>query len=337
MTTTDKEKQPRIAKGTQVLEIQVLKLLEDAPGKSLLPSQLQSATGKTRDQVYAALVELRSQDHVEKIGNNWAISAPLERYIDWNHNLAKMMKLYELKIPTITIGPKGCGKTECIIQACSKLDRELFTVNLSLRTRESHILGRLDITEKNGTQVTTWKKGPLPLSMESGGIFYADELSAGEPDVLLRLDECLDGRRQLSYESETIKAHEDWWPTASINPQSTLGTKELPPQLLSRFTARLAFTYPDPITELKIVRAHTKFNGHKDELISVIGFFNNIRQTKELPYTPSIRETIAFARMLQADFEFRDCMELIAFNPMLHWDQESYNTIKELAVSQGLS
>ena len=50
--------------------------------------------------------------------------------------------------------------------------------------------------------------------MTEGNILYLDELNAAEPDVLLRLDEALDDRRQIvlkESEGQTIIAKEDWF------------------------------------------------------------------------------------------------------------------------------
>ena len=40
-------------------------------------------------------------------------------------------------------------------------------------------------------------EGILVKSMKEGNILYLDEINAAEADVLLRLDEALDDRRQL--------------------------------------------------------------------------------------------------------------------------------------------
>ena len=50
-----------------------------------------------------------------------------------------------------------------------------------------------------------------------------------EADVLLRLDEALDDRRQLvlkEAEGQTINADPNWSVVATINPLSHVGTKE---------------------------------------------------------------------------------------------------------------
>ena len=78
--------------------------------------------------------------------------------------------------------------------------------------------------------------------------------------MLLRLDEALDDRRQVvlkESEGQTITASKGWTVIATINPLSHVGTKELPPQLLSRFPVRLRLEYPPEEIELDIIRRHT--------------------------------------------------------------------------------
>ena len=95
--------------------------------------------------------------------------------------------------------------------------------------------------------------------MRDGGLLYLDELNAAEADVLLRLDEALDDRRQVvlkEADGQTITARDDWSVIATINPLSHVGTKELPPQLLSRFPVRIRLEYPPEDIELEIIKRH---------------------------------------------------------------------------------
>ena len=78
--------------------------------------------------------------------------------------------------------------------------------------------------------------------MKEVNILYLDEINAAEADVLLRLDEALDDRRQIvlkESDGRIVKAKDSWFVIATINPLTHVGTKELPPQLLSRFPVRI--------------------------------------------------------------------------------------------------
>ena len=103
----------------------------------------------------------------------------------------------------------------------------------------------------------SFNEGILIKSMREGSILYLDEINSAEADVLLRLDEALDDRRQIALKESTgevVKAKEDWFVIATINPLTHSGTKELPPQILSRFPVRISLEYPPEDVELSIVK-----------------------------------------------------------------------------------
>ena len=97
--------------------------------------------------------------------------------------------------------------------------------------------------------------------MKEGNILYLDEINAAEADVLLRLDEALDDRRQIvlkESDGQIVKAKDSWFVIATINPLTHVGTKELPPQLLSRFPVRIRLDYPPEDVEYQIIKKHVK-------------------------------------------------------------------------------
>ena len=133
--------------------------------------------------------------------------------------------------------------------------KKLDSINFSLRTRESHLVGSKTLTD--GT--VSFDEGLLVKSMRDGSMLYLDEINAAEADVLLRLDEALDDRRQIVLKEssgEIIKAKENWFVIATINPLTHSGTKELPPQLLSRFPVRISLEYPPEDVELEIIKKY---------------------------------------------------------------------------------
>ncbi len=108
--------------------------------------------------------------------------------------------------------------------------------------------------------------------MKRGDLLYLDEINAAEADVLLRLDEALDDRRQIVLKEATgeiVKAKENWFVIATINPLTHSGTKELPPQILSRFPVRIRLEYPPEEIELDIVKKYVSGN-HESEIIQAI-------------------------------------------------------------------
>ena len=71
-------------------------------------------------------------------------------YLDWNNALSVLNKAYETGLFALIIGPKGTGKTTLVRKFASQMKKELYSVNFSLRTRESHLIGtKLLIKEKS--------------------------------------------------------------------------------------------------------------------------------------------------------------------------------------------
>src|SRR5919199_1933098 len=199
-------------------------------------------------------------------------------YIDWNNALGVLGKAFETKLFVLIIGPKGTGKTTLVRKFASKLKKELYSVNFSLRTRESHLIGSKTLDKGD----VSFVEGILVKSMRDGSLLYLDELNAAEPDVLLRLDEARDDRKQLvlkEAEGQIINASDNWFVIATINPLSHVGTKELPPQLLSRFPIRLRLDYPPEEVELEIIKQHTTVeSSNLDEVKRSIKLANSLRE-----------------------------------------------------------
>ena len=257
-------------------------------------------------------------------------------YLDWNNAIEILEKAYKTGLFVLIIGPKGTGKTTLVRKFAFEMKKDLDSVNFSLRTRESHLVGSRTLDKGE----ISFVEGVLVKSMRSGTILYLDELNAAEADVLLRLDEALDDRRQLvlkEAEGQIIKAADDWFVMATINPLSHVGTKELPPQLLSRFPVRMRLEYPPEEVELDIVRRHVTIEESKvKDVKHAIQLAKNLREAaavEELYYSPSLRETIAFAKMLNTGLSGRRVAEVVYANAYDQWGQIEYQKVMDMITS----
>jgi nitric oxide reductase NorQ protein len=257
-------------------------------------------------------------------------------YLDWNNALEILEKAQKTSLFVLIIGPKGTGKTTLVRKFASRMKKELDSVNFSLRTRESHLVGSRTLDKGE----ISFVEGVLVKSMRSGTILYLDELNAAEADVLLRLDEALDDRRQLvlkEAEGQIVRATDDWFVIATINPLSHVGTKELPPQLLSRFPVRMRLEYPPEDVELDIVRRHVTIDESKvKDIRHAIQLAKNLREAaavEELYYSPSLRETIAFAKLLNTGLSGRRTAEVVYANAYDQWGQVEYQKVMDMITS----
>jgi len=257
-------------------------------------------------------------------------------YLDWNNAFDILEKANGSGLFVLIIGPKGTGKTTLVRRFASEMKKDLDSVNFSLRTRESHLVGSRTLNKGE----INFVEGVLVKSMRNGTLLYLDELNAAEPDVLLRLDEALDDRRQLvlkEAEGQVVRAADDWFVIATINPLSHVGTKELPPQLLSRFPVRLRLDYPPEDIELDIVSRHVTIDNSKvRDVKHAIQLAKNLREAaavEELYYSPSIRETIAFAKMLNTGLSGRQTAEVVYANAYDQWGQVEYQKVMDMITS----
>ena len=255
-------------------------------------------------------------------------------YLDWNNSVGVIDKAFEKGLFVLIIGPKGTGKTSLVREYTIQKSKELESINFSLRTRESHLIGTKNLVDGN----IGFDEGILVKSMKEGNMLYLDEINAAEADVLLRLDEALDDRRQVilkESDGQIIKAKDSWFVVATINPLTHVGTKELPPQLLSRFPVRIRLDYPPEDVEYQIIKKHVK-NPNESEVLRGIKLANILRQAasvEELYYSPSLRETIAFAKLLEDEMSVKQAAEIVFGNVYAQWGTVEFQKVNDIITS----
>ena len=255
-------------------------------------------------------------------------------YLDWNNAFEIIDSAFEKGLFVIIIGPKGTGKTTLVREYAMRKSKNLQSINFSLRTRESHLVGTKSLTDGN----IGFDEGILVKSMKEGNILYLDEINAAEADVLLRLDEALDDRRQLILKEsggEIIKAKDSWFVVSTINPLTHVGTKELPPQILSRFPVRVRLDYPPEDIEYQIIKRHVK-NPNEVDVLQGIKLANVLRQAsavEELYYSPSIRETIAFAKLIEGGVSAKQAANTVFGNVYSQWGNVEFQKVNDIITS----
>ena len=257
-----------------------------------------------------------------------------ESYLDWNNSIDILNKAYDANLFVLIIGPKGTGKTSLVRDFARIKGANLESINFSLRTRESHLIGTKTLT--NGT--VSFDEGILIKSMREGNMLYLDEINSAEADVLLRLDEALDDRRQVGLKESTgevVKAKDGWFVIATINPLTHSGTKELPPQLLSRFPVRISMEYPPEDIELQIVKKYVS-GDYDADILQGIKLANTLRQAaavEELFYAPSMRETIAYGKLLEKGTSSKEAASIVFGNVYTQWGSIEHQKVSDIITS----
>ena len=92
----------------------------------------------------------------------------IPEYLDWSNAFEILEKAHEQGIFVLVIGPKGTGKTTLVREFAKKQSMKLESINFSLRTRESHLVGSKSLSEGN----IEFDEGILIKSMKEGNMLY---------------------------------------------------------------------------------------------------------------------------------------------------------------------
>ena len=109
----------------------------------------------------------------------------------------------------------------------------------------------------------------------------------------------------------------------------------LPPQLLSRFPIRLRMDYPPEEKELEIVKKHVP-EADDETLQRGIKLANTLRQAasvEELYYSPSLRETIAYAKLIDKDMPPKKAAEIVFGNVYAQWGNIELQKVNDIITS----
>lgn len=121
--------------------------------------------------------------------------------------LKNVILALELNIPCYVWGHKGSGKSELFEQIAARTGRPFMRVQHTVNTEESHIVGQW--TVKDGH--TVFELGPLPLAMQFGWVYCADEYDFALPSVLSVYQAVLEGKSLVIKEADAanriIKPH----------------------------------------------------------------------------------------------------------------------------------
>ncbi len=103
-------------------------------------------------------------------------------------------------------GLHGTGKSTHIEQIAARLNWPCLRINLDGHISRFDLLGKDAITIKEQKQVTTFKQGMLPWSIENPVALVFDEYDAGRPDVMFVIQRLLesDGKLTLLDQNKVI-------------------------------------------------------------------------------------------------------------------------------------
>ena len=106
-------------------------------------------------------------------------------------------------------GYHGTGKSTHIEQIAARLNWPCIRVNLDSHISRIDLIGKDAIVLKDGKQITEYREGILPWSLQRPVALVFDEYDAGRPDVMFVIQRVLEsqGRMTLLDQNKVLRAH----------------------------------------------------------------------------------------------------------------------------------
>ena len=226
------------------------------------PSKKTSSKKKVSEPVVDSTLSL-AKGTVEKVSN---VPEKDSLFVPQGHfksveSVIKSKKFY----PVFVTGLSGNGKTFMVEQACAKLKRDMYRVNITIETDEDDLLGGFRLV--NGE--TVWFDGPVVEAMKSGGVLLLDEVDLASTKIMC-LQPVLEGKGIfLKKINEWVKPVDGFNVIATANTKGKgddtgnfIGAGVLNEAFLERFPICLEADYPTESTEVKILDKVFDSAGH---------------------------------------------------------------------------
>ena len=180
---------------------------------------------------------------------------------------------FEFNKRVLIQGYHGTGKSTHIEQIAARLNWPCIRVNLDSHISRIDLIGKDSIVLKEGKQVTEFKEGILPWSIQNPVALVFDEYDAGRPDVMFVIQRVLesDGSFTLLDKNKVLNQHDFFRIFATTNTiglgdTSGLyhGTQQINQGQMDRWNIVSTLNYLPFDKELEIILAKNKFLNSKD-------------------------------------------------------------------------
>ena len=161
-------------------------------------------------------------------------------------------------------GYHGTGKSTHIEQVAARLNWPCVRVNLDSHISRIDLIGKDAIVIKDNKQVTEFKEGMLPWSIQNPVALVFDEYDAGRPDVMFVIQRVLEveGKLTLLDQNKVITPHPSFRlfstsNTVGLGDTTGLyhGTQPINQGQMDRWHIVSTLNYLDPDLELRVVLA----------------------------------------------------------------------------------
>ena len=236
-------------------------------------------------------------------------------------------------------GLHGTGKSTHIEQIASRLNWPCVRINLDGHISKIDLLGKDAIILENNQQITTFKEGLLPWSIQNPVILVFDEYDAGRPDVMFVIQRILEasGKLTLLDQNKIIKPHKYFRIFATSNTVGLgdsagiyHGTQQINQGQIDRWNIVCSLNYLEPKIEEKIILKKVKnLNKVQKKYVSqMVKLANLTRQgfrDSDISTLMSPRTSITWAENLLIFDDLEEAFKLTFLNKCEESDKEIIN------------
>ena len=210
-------------------------------------------------------------------------------------------------------GYHGTGKSTHIEQVAARLNWPCVRVNLDSHISRIDLIGKDAIIIKDGKQITEFKEGVLPWSIQNPVALVFDEYDAGRPDVMFVIQRVLEseGTFTLLDKNKVIIQNSNFRLFATTNTIGLgdttglyHGTQQINQGQMDRWNIVTTLNYLDFDKELEIVLAKNK----------------NMNNTKG---KEKISNMIKVASLTRKGFIAGDISTVMSPRTIIHWAENS--------------
>ena len=210
-------------------------------------------------------------------------------------------------------GYHGTGKSTHIEQVAARLNWPCVRVNLDSHVSRIDLIGKDAIVLKDGKQITEFKEGILPWSIQNPVALVFDEYDAGRPDVMFVIQRVLEseGNFTLLDKNKVISQHNYFRMFATTNTIGLgdttglyHGTQQINQGQMDRWNIVTTLNYLSFEKELEIVLAKNKMY--------------NTKEGKE-----KISNMIKVADLTRKGFVNGDISTVMSPRTVLHWAENT--------------
>ena len=210
-------------------------------------------------------------------------------------------------------GYHGTGKSTHIEQIAARLNWPCIRINLDSHVSRIDLIGKDAITLKDNKQVTEFKEGILPWSIQNPVALVFDEYDAGRPDVMFVIQRVLeaDGNFTLLDKNKVIKQNKYFRLFATTNTIGLgdttglyHGTQQINQGQMDRWNIVTSLNYLSLDKEMQIILGKNK----------------NLNNTKD---KEKVANMIKVATLTRKGFIGGDISTVMSPRTVLHWAENS--------------